>query len=199
MLSWLSWSSVARSLRAELKAVRTVRGPLRGNGGKVRPVHFGARTMRALDRYLRKRRRRLYAHLDALFLAERGALSTDRTRDRVRVRAEQAGLRDRMHPHRFRHMFAHDYLMAGGQERDPKRLAGCPSDVMLERYGVSAADMRAREATPEVTSRGLGITGRPTVPDPNGPAPEPNSPSHRADRHSVGLGDSNGRFRYRGE
>lgn len=117
-----------------------------GKGCKVRPVYFGARTARALDRYVRERRRHRWAHLDALFLTQRGALSTDGARERVRVRAEQAGLADRMHPHRFRHTFAHDFLINGGQERDLKRLAGWSSDVMLERYGASAADARAREA-----------------------------------------------------
>jgi hypothetical protein len=34
----------------------------------------------------------------------------------------------------------------GGQERDLKRLAGWSSDVILEGYGSSAADVRAREA-----------------------------------------------------
>ncbi len=117
-----------------------------GKGGKVRPVYFGTRTVRALDRYLRERRRHRFAHLPELFLTQRGALSTDGARERIKVRAEQAGLKDRMHPHRFRHTFAHDYLISGGQERDLKRLAGWSSDVMLERYGASAADMRAREA-----------------------------------------------------
>jgi hypothetical protein len=36
--------------------------------------------------------------------------------------------------------------LAGGQERDLKRLMGWRSDTMLERYGASAADHRAREA-----------------------------------------------------
>lgn len=36
--------------------------------------------------------------------------------------------------------------MSGGQERDLKRLAGWSSDVMLERYGASAADARAAAA-----------------------------------------------------
>lgn len=117
-----------------------------GKGGKIRPVYFGTRTVRALDRYLRERRRHRWAHLPALFLTQRGALSTDGARERIKIRAQQAGLVDRHHPHRFRHTFAHDFLINGGQERDLKRLAGWSSDVMLERYGASAADMRAREA-----------------------------------------------------
>ncbi len=117
-----------------------------GKGSKIRPVYFGARTARALDRYERDRRRHRWAHLDALFLGERGALTPDGARKLVAYRGQLAGITGRLHPHRFRHTFAHDFLMAGGQERDLKRLAGWSSDVMLERYGASAADVRAREA-----------------------------------------------------
>jgi len=118
---------------------------VRGKGSKVRPVYFGARTARALDRYVRMRSHHRWAHLDALFLTQRGALSADGARERVKIRGELAGIND-LHPHRFRHTFAHDFLMAGGQERDLKRLAGWSSDVMLERYGASAADVRAKAA-----------------------------------------------------
>ena len=86
-----------------------------------------------------------WAHLDALFLTQRGALSADGARERMKVRAAMAAIDD-LHPHRFRHTFAHDFLMAGGQERDLKRLAGWTSDSMLERYGASAADARAKAA-----------------------------------------------------
>jgi site-specific recombinase XerD len=116
-----------------------------GKGNKVRPVYFGARTARALDRYRRERARQRHAHLDAFFLSQRGALSPDGVRDLVHVRGDLAGVPD-LHPHRFRHTWAHDFLINGGQERDLKRLAGWSSDAMLERYGASAADVRAREA-----------------------------------------------------
>lgn len=115
-----------------------------GKGGKKRPVYFDARTSRALDRWLRERRKHRWAHLDNLFLGERGALTTDGVRELVRYRGDKAGISG-LHPHRFRHTWAHDYLLAGGQERDLKRLAGWTSDSMLERYGSSAADLRARE------------------------------------------------------
>lgn len=118
---------------------------VRGKGNKIRPVYFAARTVRALDRYLRVRRVHRWAHLSALWLTQRGALSTDGARERMRIRGREAGI-EGLHPHMFRHVFAHDYLMAGGQERDLKRLAGWSSDVMLERYGASAADARAAAA-----------------------------------------------------
>ncbi len=116
-----------------------------GKGSKVRPVYFGARTTRAIDRYVRARATQRWAHLDALFLTQRGALTPDGARERMKVRGEMASIPD-LHPHRFRHTWAHDCLMAGGQERDLKRLAGWSSDVMLERYGASAADARAKAA-----------------------------------------------------
>lgn len=118
---------------------------VRGKGNKVRPVYFSARTARAVDRYVRMRRSHRWTHLDSLFLSQRGAMTPDGVRERLKVRGAQAGIED-LHPHRFRHTFAHDYLMAGGQERDLKRLAGWSSDVMLERYGASAADARAKAA-----------------------------------------------------
>ena len=118
---------------------------VKGKGSKVRPVYLGARTVRSLDRYLRARGQQRWAHLDALFITQRGALTPDGARDRITLRGRQAGI-EALHPHRFRHTFAHDFLMNGGQERDLKRLAGWSSDVMLERYGASAADARAKAA-----------------------------------------------------
>jgi len=120
-------------------------GLVRGKGGKIRPVYFSTRTIAALDRYLRARAQHRQAHHEALFLSERGPLSADGARELIRVRGVAAGV-EGLHPHRFRHTFAHDFLMAGGQERDLKRLAGWTSDVMLERYGASAADARAKQA-----------------------------------------------------
>jgi site-specific recombinase XerC len=45
---------------------------VKGKGTKVRPVYFGVRTARAVDRYLRARSIHRWSHLDALFLAQRG-------------------------------------------------------------------------------------------------------------------------------
>ena len=116
-----------------------------GKGNKVRPLYFSAKTARALDRYLRERAKHRYASDPALFLSQRGRMSGDGVRDLVHRLGVQAGIDD-LHPHRFRHTFAHDFLVSGGQERDLKRLAGWSSDVMLERYGASAADQRAEQA-----------------------------------------------------
>ena len=118
-----------------------------GKGNRVRAAYFGAKTGQALDRYIRERRNHRHASNAALFLGERGRFTPDGVRERLKVRADMAGLDPaKIHPHRFRHTNAHDFLLAGGQERDLKRLMGWRSDTMLERYGASAADHRAREA-----------------------------------------------------
>ena len=60
-----------------------------------------------------------WAHLDALMLTQRGALSSDGVRERMNVRAAKAGL-DHLHPHQFRHTFAHDFLMNGATGARPE-------------------------------------------------------------------------------
>ncbi len=119
-----------------------------GKAARVRGCYFGNKTGLALDRYLRIRRSHRHATSTALFLGERGRFTPDGVRERLKVRAERAGLDARLvHPHRFRHTAAHDWLLNGGQERDLMRLMGWRSESMLSRYGASAADHRAMQAS----------------------------------------------------
>lgn len=115
-----------------------------GKGNRPRVVPFGARTGQAIDRYLRVRSAHPYAkRTERLLLGERGAMSADGVRWRLEVLGEAAGVPD-VHPHAFRHTFAHRWLSEGGQERDLMQLAGWRSDAMLSVYARSTAVERAR-------------------------------------------------------
>lgn len=116
-----------------------------GKGAKQRIVAFGNKTAEALDRYLRSRRSHKSAEQPHLWLGVRGPMGPTGLSQMLRRRGEQAGVAD-VHPHRFRHTFAHRWLAAGGQEGDLQALAGWAGGDMIRRYGASAKAERARDA-----------------------------------------------------
>ncbi len=56
---------------------------------------------------------------------------------------EAAGVE--VHPHMFRHTFAHDWFMRGGNETQLMTIAGWRDRDMLSRYARSAEAERAKE------------------------------------------------------
>jgi integrase/recombinase XerC len=117
-----------------------------GKGRRLRSCPFGHKTAQALDRYLRQRKRQHRAKLPELWLGVNGRPATENgIGQMVRKRGAAAGIPE-LHPHTFRHTFAHEWRLAGGGDDSLMRLVGWKSRQMLHRYGASAADARAREA-----------------------------------------------------
>jgi site-specific recombinase XerD len=112
-----------------------------GKGSRVRVLPIGAKTVKAIDRYLRVRR----SDLPEFWLGSKGPMTPSGVAQMIRRRATQAGL-GHVHPHQFRHTFAHDWLRREGQEGDLQEIAGWRSREMLRRYGASSRAERAREA-----------------------------------------------------
>jgi integrase/recombinase XerC len=117
-----------------------------GKGRKTRIVPFGYQTARALDRYERVRKSHKNAHLPAYWLSDKSgrAMTSDGIDQVIRRRGHTAGIPD-LHPHMFRHTFAH-YSKDVLNDDELMRLAGWKSRQMLDRYAASTAEERAREA-----------------------------------------------------
>jgi site-specific recombinase XerD len=112
-----------------------------GKGERRRVLPIGAKTVKAVDRYLRVRR----SDLPELWLGGKGPMGASGIAQMLRRRARQAGI-GHIHAHQFRHTFAHRWLAAEGQEGDLQEIAGWRSREMLRRYGASSRAERAREA-----------------------------------------------------
>jgi site-specific recombinase XerD len=112
-----------------------------GKGERVRVLPIGAKTVKAIDRYLRVRR----SDDAALWIGGKGPMTPSGITQLLRRRARKAGI-GHLNAHQFRHTFAHRWLAAEGQEGDLQEIAGWRSREMLRRYGASSRAERAREA-----------------------------------------------------
>lgn len=127
-----------------------------GKGRRPRAIPYGHKSGQALTRYLRARARHPYANrLDALWLAQRGALTDNGLAQMLERRCKEAGIA-RIKAHQLRHTSADRWLAeSGGDETSAMRLFGWRSRQMLTRYAASNADARAHAA-----ARKLGIGDR---------------------------------------
>lgn len=117
------------------------------SGPRRRAVPLGVKATQALDRYLRERRRHPQAALTGLWLGDRGrgVVSADGIDRMLQRRAARAGI-GHIHPHQFRHTWADAFRAAGGSEGDLMTLGGWRNRAMLDRYGKTNAEGRAKEA-----------------------------------------------------
>lgn len=117
-----------------------------GKGRKQRVAAFHARASTDLDRWLRRREKMDRKDSPWLWIGEHtDRLTASGLATMLRRRSASAGI-ERVHPHQFRHSFADQFLANGGEEGDLLRLGGWQTRSMLDRYGRSQADQRAREA-----------------------------------------------------
>lgn len=117
-----------------------------GKGDRPRFAYFQSKTALALDRYERRARAaHPMAGNAAYWLGVKGGMTDSGIAQMLRRRCRQACIAP-IHPHQLRHTWAHLMKAGGASDGDLKRLGGWRSSQMLERYGASAADERAREA-----------------------------------------------------
>jgi site-specific recombinase XerD len=124
--------------------------PLKGarefTQGRLVPLAMAS--AQALIAYVRVRRSHRFAARPALWLGSRnrGPMTGSGVYQMLQRRAEQAGYDPNVHPHQFRHTFAHDWLHGGGSEGDLMRLMGWHDRSMVDRYASDMQDLRAFEA-----------------------------------------------------
>ncbi|MFE6855144.1 tyrosine-type recombinase/integrase [Streptomyces sp. NPDC057674] len=121
-----------------------------GKGNKARSVPFGRTTALVLDRYFRalaKHRGRALEKTDALWWGMKSGsrMTIWGVGTMLENRCKEAGI-THVHPHQFRHTFAHLWKLNGGHEDDLMRITGWRSRQMLSRYAASSGVERARAA-----------------------------------------------------
>lgn len=118
---------------------------VRVKGNRIRVVPIGAKTTQAIDRYRRVRAKHRHATNPYFWLGRKGRLTPEGLYLALRRRAERLEI-EGFHPHLFRHLFAHGWLEAGGQEADLMRLGGWRSTEIMRHYAESLAERRAVES-----------------------------------------------------
>lgn len=113
-----------------------------GKGRRQRRVPLGNKARKAMDAYLFARAKHARADDPFLWIGERGHIGASGLYQIIERRCEIAGI-PRVHPHQFRHTFAHKMQASNINDSDLMYLAGWRTRSMLNRYGASAAAERA--------------------------------------------------------
>ncbi len=120
------------------------------------------KTVRALDRYIRKRDIHKDSELPYLWLGIKVRIRESGIRQAIRRRGADAGF-GRVYPRQLRHSFAHSWLSESGTESDLMRLAGWNSRTMLSRYVAIAATEQAVAASQRQPWRQIVMPTRPQL------------------------------------
>ncbi len=95
-----------------------------------------------IQRYLLVRARHSHAEERlASWIGKRGKLTSNGIYQMIQRRCDEAGI-EPIHPHMFRHTFAHMYLKAGGNEGDLMKVTGWRSRQMVDRFTVPVLQPR---------------------------------------------------------
>lgn len=102
-----------------------------GKGSKTRIVPVGTKAREAIALWLAKRP----TGTNALFLTRAGRrLSSRAIEERVKLRAQQAGITEPVHPHMLRHSFASHVLQSSGDLRAVQEMLGHASIASTQVY-----------------------------------------------------------------
>ncbi len=96
-----------------------------GKGKKMRSIPVGRHAIKAIDKWLKIRKKMVNENEDALFISNRGKRISPRSvQERLKQWAIKQGLPSHVHPHMLRHSFASHMLESSGDLRAVQELLG---------------------------------------------------------------------------
>jgi integrase/recombinase XerD len=157
-LLYASGLRLSETVNAVLENIHLEEGFIRvtGKGNKTRVVPVGGSAVKAIEHYLRSGRPPLVKPKTSshIFLSVRGTqLSSSRVWQIVRTRAEQAGVKDPVHPHQLRHSFATHLLGGGADLRVIQEMLG-HADISTTQIYTHVDERRLKEVHRKFHPRG---------------------------------------------